>query len=161
MVRRWLDSARRVSILSAGWPVTVLGAAVVLFTAGLISLIALRSGTAERDYVTGSWRIGLVVHSGSVLDSIGESLSCSGVFNQISTAIEGELDCPVLGRSAKVTGFVSFERDAVGITAQFDQSTLEIVAEGISSVQIVGRWEDSQGFSGRFVAIREQLSINP
>ena len=160
-MRRWLDSARRVSILSAGWPVTLLGAVVVLFTAGLISLIALRSGTAEQDYVTGSWRIGLVVHNGPVLDSIGESLFCSGVFNQISTAIEGELDCTVLGRSAEVTGFVSFERDAVAISAQFDQSTIEIVADVISSVQIVGRWEDSQGFSGRFVAIREQLSINP
>ncbi len=159
-MRRWLGSARRVSILSAGWPVTVIGAVAVLFTAGLISLVALRSGSVERDYVTGSWRIGLVVHNGPVLDSIGESLSCSGVFDQVGTAIEGELDCSVLGRSAEVTGFVSFDRDAVGITAQFDQSTLEIVAEVISSVQIVGSWEDSQGFSGRFVAIREQLSIN-
>lgn len=159
-MRHWLDAARRVSILSAGWPVTVLGAVAVLFTAGVISLLALRSGTAERDYVTGSWRIGLVVRDGPASDWIGESLSCRGVLNLISPAIEGELDCTVLGRSAKVTGFV-FEGDRVSITAQFDQSTIEVVAEVISSVQIVGRWEDSQGFSGRFVAIRDELSINP
>ncbi len=160
-MRRWLDSARGVNIPNGWWLVAALGMGGGVLVAGLISVLAVRSGNSEEDYVSGFWQIGLVVHSGPVSDSIGKSYYCSGVFDQIGTAIEGELDCPVLGRSADVTGFVSFKRDAVGMSAQFQESTIEIVAEAVSAVQLVGSWEDSQAFSGRFVAVRGQLSTAP
>lgn len=129
-----------------------------LALASCVSIIAFRSDTPETDELSGQWDVGLIIHDGPAPDLIGQSSDCSLHLEQTTTALGGELVCPTLGHSTSLDGFVSPARDSIGLSAVFSDSTTEVVAELVSAKQLVGSWEDDQGFSGRFVAIRETAS---
>lgn len=151
---RWFPRNSNVMSTSFLLPLAAVVAVLALAVASLISFVALRSEMADGIDVTGEWQIGLVVHRGPDQERVGLSLSCRGIFVQTGTTMEGEFDCGALGRAVDVTGFVSFSPDAVTMSVPFTGSTLEVLADVVSSVQLIGSWEDSQGFAGRFVAVR-------
>lgn len=139
-------------------PAFIILAALALLAGGILSVVAFRSGTAAGVDATGKWSVGLIVHRGPEAERVGQSASCTGTLRQTGIAIEGELECDLLGTSREVTGFVFAQSNDVRIVALFPETTIEISAETVSAIQMIGSWEDSQGFEGRFVATKVELA---
>ena len=139
-------------------PAFLIVVTLALLTGGLMAFLAVRSGGAESYRLTGTWQIGLIVHRGPSPGSVGQSLSCTARLSETDTVLDGEMECDLFGASKDVSGFVFSQSDDVRIAASFAATTIEVLAEVVSPNQLIGSWEDSQGFAGRFVAIKEQTA---
>lgn len=152
---RWFPRNRNVKNTSFFLPVV---AVLALAIAGSISLVALRSGVAEGIDVTGEWHIGLTVHRGPVQELVGQSVYCTASLSETNNVLQGAMDCDLVGASQEMTGFVFPYGNDIRISTSFSQVTIEILAQTVSSIQMIGSWNDSQGFEGRFVATKVELA---
>jgi len=150
MTERWQDIAERAVTL----PALVVVAVLVLLAGGLVVFVAVQSGDGESHPLTGTWQIGLVVHRGPSPGSVGQSLSCTARLNETDTVLDGEMECDLFGASQEVSGFAFSQSDNVRLAASFAVTTVEVQAKVVSPNQMIGSWEDGQGFAGRFVAIK-------
>ena len=154
MRKRWHAIAERAVTLPALLALVVLA----LLAGGLVAFVAIQSGGDEVYHLAGNWTIGLITQRGPEAARVGQTLSCRSILRQNGTALTGEMECDSQGTNATVEGFALTGRDDLRLSAEFDDVVIDILARVVSPVQLVGSWEDSQGFAGRFVAIREKAA---
>ena len=131
---------------------------LALLAGGLVAFVAVQPNGAEGHELAGFWTVGLTTQRGPEAERVGQSLSCEANLIQTGSVLAGELECDSQGAKAPVEGFVLAGRDDLRLSAPFDDVSIDILALAVSPVQLVGSWEDSQGFAGRFVAIRDPLA---
>lgn len=135
-------------------PLTGIGLAALVIGA-LTAAVACKSEAGPATNVTGEWRFAFGIRSAPVDTSVGESFSCQASLRQTINTIGGQMTCSALAASADITGFGASNRAEAFVSAQFEDSTLEVSADTVLSAQMAGTWESDQGLAGRFVAIRD------
>ncbi len=158
MKERWLDSIRGAMTRGLTVSAFVILMTLALLAGGLVAFVVVRSGDDEAHQLAGRWTVGLRTQRGPEAELVGQSLSCRSILTQTGTTLSGELECDSQGTKATIQGFVLAGRDDLRLSAEFDDFIIDILAQVVSPVQLVGSWEDSQGFTGRFVAIKDQLA---
>ena len=152
-----LHIAKRIANANVLPLLLLVGLVAGLTSLGLISAVALRSGGPETVNLAGRWQLAFVSHEGPDRALIGVWVSCHGTLGQVSTQLDGRIQCDGFARAGRVTGFAAPNRDQAFLSAELGVSTIELAVDVVSSVQMEGSWEDSQGFAGRFVAIRRDI----